>query len=106
MTKVEVAKLAQVPPEKMIGVDAQGKKLILANVGGKLYAIDGICTHQGGHLWEGKLIGMTVKCPRHGSEYDLATGKVLKGPWVPFGKAYNLKAYPVTTEGDGVFVEI
>jgi nitrite reductase/ring-hydroxylating ferredoxin subunit len=106
MTKTKVAKLSEVPPDKMIGLDVQGKKLVLANVGGKIYAMDGVCTHQGGHLWEGKLMGMTVKCPKHGSEFDLATGKNTKKPWVPFGKAPDLKTYPTSVEGDDIFVDV
>ena len=106
MAKVKVAKLAEVPPGKMIGLDVQGKKILLANVGGKIFAMDGLCTHMGGHLWEGGLTGMTVKCPRHGSEFDLATGKNTKKPWIPFGKAADLRTYPTSVEGDDVFVDI
>lgn len=106
MSKVMVAKLSEVPPGKMIGLDIQGKKLLLANVSGKLYAMDGLCTHMAGHLWEGGLIGMTVKCPKHGAEYDLATGKSTKKPWLPFGKAFDLKTYPVSVEGDDVLVDV
>ncbi len=106
MTKVKVAKLSEVQPGKMIGLDVQGKKLLLANVSGKLYAMDGLCTHMAGHLWEGGLTGMTVKCPKHGAEYDLATGKNTKKPWLPFAKAFDLKTYPVSVEGDDVLVEV
>jgi nitrite reductase/ring-hydroxylating ferredoxin subunit len=106
MPKFKVAELSEVPPGKMIGLDVQGQRLLLANVNGKMYAMDGICSHMGGHLWEGKLLGSTVKCPRHGSEFDLATGKNLKGPWIPFGKAHDLKAYPASLEGNDIFVEI
>ncbi len=106
MPKIKVADITEVPPGKMIGLDIQGKRVLLANVDGKMYCMDGICSHQGGHLWEGKLIGATVKCPRHGSEFDLATGKNLKGPWIPFGKAHDLKAYPASLEGKDIFVEM
>lgn len=41
---------------------------------GKLYAIDGICMHQGGPLARGKLMNGTVVCPWHGWQYELATG--------------------------------
>ena len=82
------------------------KKILLANVGGKIFAMDGVCTHMGGHLWEGSLTGMTVKCPRHGSEFDLATGKNTKKPWIPFGKAPDLKTYPVSLEVEEVFVDV
>jgi 3-phenylpropionate/trans-cinnamate dioxygenase ferredoxin component len=104
--KVKVAKLSEIPPGKMIGLDVQGKKLLLANVAGKMFAMDGLCTHMGGHLWEGNLTGMTVRCPRHGSEFDLATGKNTKKPWLPFAKVFDLKTYPAAVEGDDVYVEV
>jgi nitrite reductase/ring-hydroxylating ferredoxin subunit len=106
LAKVKVAKLAEIAPGKMTGVDIQGKKVVIANVNGKLYAMDGLCTHMAGHLWEGGLSGMTVKCPRHGAEYDLATGKNTKKPWLPFGKAFDLKTYPISVEGDDILIEI
>lgn len=107
MARVKIGSKAEVPPGGMIGVDAQGKKLVLVNVSGKFYAIDGICTHAGGRLWEGRLINeTTVKCPRHGSEYDVRTGKVLKGPWVPLGKAHDLGAYPVIEDGEELFIDL
>ena len=39
-----------------------------------LYAIDGVCMHQGGPLAKGKIANGTVTCPWHGWQYDLATG--------------------------------
>lgn len=41
---------------------------------GELYAIDGICMHQGGPLAKGKIANGRVTCPWHGWQYDLATG--------------------------------
>ena len=106
MAKSKIGKKADFPQGKLNGIDVGGKKILVVNLEGKLYAIDGICTHMGGHLWEGKLIGNVVKCPRHGSEYDLRNGKVMKGPWVPFGKAHDLGSYPVTIEGDDVSIDV
>ncbi|MDD1746759.1 MAG: Rieske 2Fe-2S domain-containing protein [Methanomassiliicoccales archaeon] len=106
MPKVKVAKMADVQPGKMIGLDVMGKRMLLANVGGKMFAMDGVCSHAGGHLWEGQLLGMTVKCPRHGSEFDLATGKNTKKPFLPFAKAPDLRVYPVSVEGDDVVLDI
>lgn len=105
MAKVKVAKVAEVQPGKMIGLDVQGKKMLLANVNGKFYAMDGLCTHMAGRLWEGSLVGMTVKCPKHGAEYDLATGKSTKKPWLPFAKAFDLRTYSVSVEGDDILVD-
>ena len=106
MTKIKVAKATELAPGKMMGLDIQGKKIVLANIGGKYYAMDGLCTHMAGHLWEGKLEGMTVKCPRHGSEFDLATGKNTKKPWLPFAKAFDLSTYQVTVEGDDLYLDM
>ena len=106
MTKVSIGKQPDFPPGELSGVDVKGKMVLVVNLEGKLYAIDGICTHAGGHLWEGKLLGNVVKCPRHGSEYDLRNGKVMKGPWVPFGKAHDLGSYPVSVEGDSVMIDV
>ena len=106
MGKTKIGKQADFPAGRLSGIDVMGKKVLVVNLEGKLFAIDGICTHQGGLLWEGKLIGNIVKCPRHGSEYDVRNGKVMKGPWVPFGKAHDLGSYPVTVEGDDVMIEM
>lgn len=107
MASVKIGSKADVPLGGMIGIEVQGKKLVLFNVSGKFYAIDGICSHAGGHLWEGRLINeTTVKCPRHGSEYDVRTGKVLRGPWIPFGKAHDLRAYPVIEDGEELFMDL
>ncbi len=53
-------------------------------------------------FWKGTLTGYAVKCPRHGSEYDIRNGKVLKGP---VKKELEEKTHPVTVEGDDIFVD-
>lgn len=106
MAKVKIGKPSDFPQGKLSGVNVNGKMLVVANLEGKVYAIEGICTHMNGKLWEGKLVGFNVKCPEHGTEYDMRNGKMMKKPAYPFGVAYDLKSYPVTTEGDDVLVEI
>ncbi len=106
MVKTKVAKVSEIGVNAMIGVPVANKVVLVANVNGKFYGMEGICSHQGGHLWEGKLMEFVVKCPRHGSEYDVRTGKLLKGPWVPFGKAHDLPSYNITVEGDDLFAEL
>jgi len=53
MASVKIGSKADVPLGGMIGIEVQGKKLVLFNVSGKFYAIDGFCSHAGGHLWGG-----------------------------------------------------
>ncbi len=56
------------------------QQVLLANVGGKYYAIGNVCTHADGPLDRGKLVGNEVECPWHGSHFDLTTGQVKRGP--------------------------
>ena len=60
--------------------DVAGTKVSIASVGGQLYAFDDTCTHKACSLAKGKLDGTTVTCPCHGSQFDVTTGEVLRGP--------------------------
>jgi nitrite reductase/ring-hydroxylating ferredoxin subunit len=105
LAKTKVATKVDLPPGKMIGVEVSGKWLIIANINGEYFAMNGKCNHAGGELWKGTLMSYVVKCPKHGSEYDIRTGKVMKGPWIPFAKTTEEKTFPVTVEGDDIFVD-
>ena len=107
MAKSIVGKVTDFKPGTLNEVQLDGKIYAIANVGGTFYAIDGICGHaSGGHLAQGQLIGETIKCPKHGAEYDLRTGKNLKKPWIPFSKANELLTYTIRVEGDSVVLDI
>ncbi len=64
--------------------------LLLCNVGGELYAIDDVCTHDRGPLGEGRLRGPTIESPRHGARFDVRDGSVVTPPAVR-----PLATYPV-----------
>ncbi|HEC13387.1 MAG TPA: non-heme iron oxygenase ferredoxin subunit [Acidiferrobacteraceae bacterium] len=81
-------------------IDIDGHRLLLANVEGKFYVADDTCTHEDASLCTGSLKGELVKCPLHGSRFDLKTGKPLEDPAEEY-----LKVYPVTIEGDNVLIE-
>lgn len=51
--------------------------VVVANVAGQFFAIDGICAHQGGPLAAGALSGCTLTCPWHGWQYNVETGQQL-----------------------------
>jgi nitrite reductase/ring-hydroxylating ferredoxin subunit len=107
MTKVAVAKRADVAPGTMREVEANGKVLVLANVDGRFWAMEGICSHRGGRLAQGKLIDLNVMCPVHRASYDVRTGKVAANVGVPLiGKASDLRVYSVSVEGEDVMVEV
>jgi len=105
--KVKVAEKDDVLEGTMRMVQAQGGSYVLAKVSGKLYAIDGICSHRGGELWHGHLNGAVVKCPRHGAEYDVRTGEVVGQVKLPLiGKAQGQRSVTVTVEPDGVYLDV
>ena len=83
--------LSDLPPGSALLVG----KVAVFNVGGKLFATQNECTHRQGPLSEGKLEGSTVTCPWHGSQFDVSTGAVLRGP-----ATEPIKTYAVVVEGD------
>jgi nitrite reductase/ring-hydroxylating ferredoxin subunit len=60
--------------------DVAGIKVNVASAGGHLHAFDDTCTHRACSLAKGKLDGTTVTCPCHGSQFDVTSGAVLRGP--------------------------
>lgn len=99
--RVRVASLAEVPPGTGRQVQVSGRALAIYNLDGIIQAIDGTCTHRGGPLGDGKLVGNVVTCPWHGARFDVTTGAVL-GPPAPQG----VISHRVTVEGDSIFVEL
>ena len=71
---------ADLPDDTPIGVEAEGRQIMLYRHHGRLYAIDNICSHASGLLSRGPVADLTVTCPLHGSRFSLATGCVSRGP--------------------------
>jgi nitrite reductase/ring-hydroxylating ferredoxin subunit len=80
MGLVSVASASELKPQEMMAANAEGKPVLLVNLNGTYYAIGNICTHRGCPLSKGTLKGETVECVCHGSEFDLKSGKVVRGP--------------------------
>jgi 3-phenylpropionate/trans-cinnamate dioxygenase ferredoxin subunit len=95
-----VAKAGAIPAGTMQRVEVDGDAILLCNVGGKLYAVADLCTHDGGALDGGELDGERVMCPRHGAYFDVTTGAALTLPAVT-----PLPTYTVRVDGDDVYVE-
>jgi len=75
-----VATLEELPPGGRKIVDVDGRAIALFHVDGEFHAIDDLCTHDGGPLAEGNLIGCEIECPRHGARFDVRTGRPLCMP--------------------------
>lgn len=76
-TSVQVCPLAELPPGSMRLVEHDGAKIGVFNCDGELYAIEDRCSHDDGPLAEGEFdpAACTVECPRHGSLFDLVSGR-------------------------------
>jgi len=82
-------------------VEVEGKRIALFRSGDEIFAIDDACTHRGGPLSEGDLVGEVVTCPWHGATFDLRTGETQGGP-----APSEVDRYAVRITGDDVEVEI
>jgi 3-phenylpropionate/trans-cinnamate dioxygenase ferredoxin subunit len=89
-------------------VEHGGDAILVANLDGSFYAISDTCTHQGGTLSQGTIDDGIVTCPRHGSRFDVRTGKNMRGPKILLvrGKTDDVKSYPVKVEGDDILVGV
>ncbi len=112
---IEVGKDGEMAEGSMKEVQAQGREILIARVGGKYYAADNRCPHMRGRLSRGKLEGTVVTCPRHGSRFDLENGKVVRwlmgsGLLSMIGRILKsprpLATYPVTVRDGGLFIEV
>ncbi len=100
MPFVRTIKLAELPAGTVREVYVEGKAVAMANVGGKVYAINNTCLHRGGPLGQGILEGKVVTCPWHGWQFDVTTGQVVEN-----AKA-GVDCYKTEVRGEDVFVEV
>ena len=77
MADLEAGPIDQLPPGETKLVEAGAFGVGVFNCGGELYAIEDRCSHDDGPLAEGEFdqAACTVECPRHGSLFDLSTGR-------------------------------
>ncbi len=97
---------SELQPGTMRNVDILGRTILVANVGGAVYAMDGICSHGLADLTLGRLDGFVVECPRHQARYDVRTGMVLGQPVDSEGRAFDLRSYPVQVKEGCVTIDI
>jgi len=103
-TTIVVCKLADLPAGEMRLIEADGRKIgVFHCADGNLHAIEDRCSHDDGPLAEGAFDASTctVECPRHGSLFDLTSGKPKTLP------AYRpVETYDVLVEAGEVKLEL
>jgi nitrite reductase/ring-hydroxylating ferredoxin subunit len=137
MTKHVVAAVEALPPGSRTLVDVDGRPIVIFNVKGEYFALRNRCPHQGGNLSKGTLTGLItapepgryeysregeiLRCPWHGWEFDIRTGKSCIDPMRIRVKSYTVEVesgrhvvegpyvaetVPVAVEADYVVVDV
>lgn len=97
---IDVANVADFPVGSWRAVDVEDVSVLVFNFAGKFYAIENVCTHDGGTLAEGHLEGDEIVCPRHGAKFCIKTGAVMAPP------AYeDVATFPVRIENGKIQVK-
>jgi 3-phenylpropionate/trans-cinnamate dioxygenase ferredoxin subunit len=96
---VAVAREGEIGPGAWRVADVDGTQVVVFNLAGAYYAIEDVCTHDGGQLTGGRIEGDQIVCPRHGARFCIRTGEALTAP------AYEATAtFPVRVENGEVQV--
>ena len=96
----KVATSSDITSDGLISVETDGKKIVLYNVEGNIYATDGTCPHQGGPLGDGLLEGKIITCPWHAWQFDICNGIAL------YDKGISVACYRVIVEGTDILIEV
>lgn len=98
---VPVAKVSEVPDPGKKLVEVDDRLVVVIHAAGQFYAIDDVCTHDGGPLGEGRLEGFTIECPRHGAQFDVRDGRALTMPATKPTASHEVKVV-----GDEILVKL
>ena len=96
-----VIAVGEVPDPGKTLVEVEGEMVAVFHVGGQFYALDDVCTHDGGPLADGELRDHKIACPRHGAKFDIRTGAALTMPAVRPTRSHEVKV-----EAGGVWVRL
>ena len=113
-----VARVGEIGPGERRIVEAEGRSIGVFNVGGDFYALRNSCPHQAAPLCLGAIKGMTMpskpgeyvwardgeilRCPWHGWEFDIMTGRSIFNPHRMRVKAYDVTVEPPADEDESV----
>ncbi len=98
---IDVTEFDQLPSGSCKVVSTTAGDIAVFNLAGEFYAIEDLCTHDGGELASGRCDGDQIICPRHGARFCIRTGKSLTPP------AYeDVESFPVRIDNGIIQVDI
>ena len=119
MPKYPICKAADIPPGSRKAVTVAGREIAIFNVEGEYFGLVNRCPHRGAKLSEGMLVGRvestgfgeyclaargaTIRCPWHGWEYDLRTGRSFCDPQTVRARGYEIESVPGQAIVEGPF---
>ena len=100
---IRVADISEIPLGEARHFDVDGEEVAIVNAGAYLYAVSDVCSHEYFHLSDGEvdLDRTTIECPKHGSAFDLESGRPLSLPAV-----LPVRTYGVKLVGEDVMVDV
>ena len=98
---VKVAELDRCSPGNLLGVEAGNVKIVLANVGGDVYALEDRCSHQDFPLSDGELEEDQLECIYHGARFDVCTGRATQLPAIR-----PVTSFAVEVRDQEIFIQI
>lgn len=98
---VKLAHVSDLAVGRLMRVSHTGRDICLAYVEGRVYAVDDMCSHEDASLAKGSLHGDCIKCPLHGSRFDLKTGAALDEP-----AEDPVRTYAVKIDGNDILVAL
>ena len=102
MPEYEVARVSAVPEGEARGFRAGRDEIVLCNLEGKIYALQGYCTHEELPLDGGEIEDGVLTCEWHGAQFDVRTGAVCSPP-----ASIPLRGFPTRVDDEGrIFVTL
>jgi 3-phenylpropionate/trans-cinnamate dioxygenase ferredoxin subunit len=101
MSALPACSVTDVPERTAHRVVLDGRPIAVVHTEGQWFAVSDVCSHADVSLAEGDVDGCTLECWLHGSRFDLRTGQPSGPP-----ATTPVPVYPVSVEGDTVFVTV
>lgn len=98
---IDAAAFDDIDDEDVKRFDHAGKTYAIYRYEDKVYASDGLCTHEKVHLADGLVMEHVIECPKHNGRFDIRDGSPLGAP-----VCVNLKTYPAKVEGGRILIDV